>query len=124
MTRWFVVALGGALGSAARYGAGLLALRILGSGFPYGTLFVNLAGCLGIGLGAGWIQARGPHPEGLWLFAVTGFLGGFTTFSAFGFESFHLLAGGHLAKAFLSLAANLSGGLLAVWGGMSLGKRF
>lgn len=124
MKGWLAVAAGGALGSAARYGAGLLALRLLGNGFPYGTLAVNVGGCLGIGLGAGWMQGRGLHHEGFWLFAVTGFLGGFTTFSAFGLESFQLLAGGHPAKALLCVAANLSGGLLAVWGGMSLGKRF
>ena len=123
MKEWMTVAVGGALGSAARYGAGLAALRLLGVAFPYGTLLVNILGCLGIGLGAGWGQSRGLLSEGAWLFAATGFLGGFTTFSAFGLETVGFFAGGQATKAALCVAANLAGGLLAVWAGTTLGKR-
>ena len=77
-----LVALGGALGSVARYLVSLAAMSMLGAGFPWGTLAVNLAGSAAIGLAAG--AGLG---SGAWLLAVTGFLGGFTTFSAFSLDA-------------------------------------
>ncbi len=122
MSRWIAVALGGAAGSAARYGAGLLAARLLGAAFPWGTLLVNLAGCLAIGVGTGCAEPRGV-PDAARLFLFAGVLGGFTTFSAFGLETMRLFGEGQSARAAANVAANLTGGLAAVWAGMSLGKR-
>ncbi|MFN3416785.1 MAG: fluoride efflux transporter CrcB [Caldimonas sp.] len=82
------VGLGAGLGGVARWGVSLW-LNAAWDGFPLGTLVVNLLGGLCIGLAMAWL-ARHPD-EGLRLLLVTGFLGGFTTFSAFSLESLHLL---------------------------------
>ena len=79
---FLLVAAGGAIGSAARYGVSLAGLHLLGPGFPWATLAVNLLGSLLIGLLAGW-QVEGQAR----LFWVAGVLGGFTTFSAFSLET-------------------------------------
>lgn len=85
---FLLVALGGAIGSAARYGVGLAAVRLFGAGWPWGTLIVNVAGGLAIGL----LAARaGPEQEGLRLLLGVGVLGGFTTFSAFSLETLRLM---------------------------------
>jgi CrcB protein len=108
-----LVALGGAAGSVARHLVSLLALGALGAGFPWGTLAVNIAGSAAIGLAAGSGiegQAR--------LLLVTGFLGGFTTFSAFSletaglFERSPLLAAAYVAA---SIGLGLAAFALAWW---------
>ena len=77
---------GGALGSMARYLVGQLTQRLLGTGFPWGTLAANISGCFLIGIAYGLLQtAEASTPR---LFIIVGVLGGFTTFSAFGSESF------------------------------------
>lgn len=93
---WLLVALGGALGSSARYGLGLLLLGVA----PIGTLAVNTLGC---GL-MGYLQARlGPEP--LRVFFMTGFCGGFTTWSAFSLETLTLAQEGRLGAAALYAGA-------------------
>lgn len=80
------IAAGGALGSVARYGVNVAAGRALGAGFPYGTMIVNILGAFLIGgLVAAFAHFWQP-PENARLFVVTGFLGGFTTFSAFSLD--------------------------------------
>jgi fluoride exporter len=87
-----VVGIGGFLGALARYGLGGLVHRIPGtSGFPYGTLVVNLFGCLLIGVVAGLMEGRQMFAPEFRLFALVGILGGFTTFSTFGYENFILI---------------------------------
>ncbi len=122
MNRWLAVALGGALGSVARYGIGVMAARFLGAAFPWGTLAVNLAGCLAIGAGAAIAESRGAS-EATRLFLFAGVLGGFTTFSAFGLETARLFGDGQSARAAANVAANLLGGLIAVWAGTAFGRR-
>jgi CrcB protein len=93
---FLLVALGGALGACARYGAG----RLIGAGaWPSATLFVNVVGGLLMGLLAGWLAARGAN-EGARLFLGVGVLGGFTTFSAFSLEIILLLEKGAVTLAF------------------------
>jgi len=113
-----LVALGGALGSVARYGAGVLAARWLGLAFPWGTLAVNIAG----GLAMGVLAARiGPEQEGARLLLGVGLLGGFTTFSAFSLETVRLMQH-EPVLAMVYAAASLVFSVGACWLGLSLGR--
>ncbi len=120
--RMLIVAVGGAIGSAARYWLSGVVQNATPTFFPTGTLAVNLAGCLVVGF-LGGLAAR---PEGLGLnarlFFIVGICGGFTTFSAFGFETLKLLNDGQIWQAGLNVGVQLIGGLAAVWAGMTLAK--
>ena len=89
----FIVGSGGFLGVVARYGLTLLVQRSIGplTAFPYGTLAVNLLGCLAIGMFAGFVESRQLFGASCRLFVLVGILGGFTTFSTFGYETLTLL---------------------------------
>jgi CrcB protein len=113
-----LVMLGGALGAGARHLAGLGALRWLGPGFPWGTLFVNLAGGLAIGLLAGWL-ARTGGSEATRLFFAVGVLGGFTTFSAFSLETFLVVERGQFGLAALYVAASVIGSVALLFVGLA-----
>ena len=123
MTRFLLVAIGGALGSVARYGVGLAAGRLFpGAAWPFGTLTVNIVGGLVMGLVAGWLAARvGAGQESVRVFAAVGVLGGFTTFSAFSLETALMIerrqfamAGGYVAASVvLSIAALFLGLMVA-----------
>jgi fluoride exporter len=107
MNGFLSVMFGGAIGAGARYGVGLWSARVFGSGFPWGTLVVNLMGALAMGL----LIGRGA--SGDWrLFAGVGVLGGFTTFSAFGLESWSMIARGATGAAFGYIAASVIGAVL------------
>lgn len=80
------IAAGGALGSVARYGVNVAAGKVLGLGFPYGTMIVNIAGSFLIGAIIAVFAHFWQPPENVKLFIVTGFLGGFTTFSTFSLD--------------------------------------
>ena len=82
-----LVMIGGAIGAGARHLTGRAALALWGPGFPWGTLIVNLAGGLAMGLLAGWLAARASGDEALRYLLGVGVLGGFTTFSAFSLET-------------------------------------
>ncbi|NJC34704.1 CrcB protein [Sphingomonas jejuensis] len=113
----FLVAAGGAIGAAARYGVGTAALRLFGPGFPWGTLAVNLAGGLAMGLVAGAIpaDARG---TALRLFLAVGVLGGFTTFSAFSLEVVAMLERGAIGPALAYVGASVLGAVVLLWIGL------
>ncbi|MFG6464763.1 fluoride efflux transporter CrcB [Roseateles sp. DXS20W] len=111
------VALGAALGALARWQAGL-AFNLRWAGFPLGTLLVNVAGGLLIGMALEWF-GRQPN-DVLKLLLVTGFLGGLTTFSAFSGESLALLRHGEFGMALTHTASHVLGSLLAAWAGMKL----
>ena len=117
------VALGGALGSMARHGVNRLVHgRWLSTSFPVGTVVVNLLGCLVIGLLAGLIASERIAMRANWReFVFVGVLGGFTTFSTFGFDTLVLARGGGVSPAALNVAAHVIGGLAAVWVGYALG---
>jgi CrcB protein len=104
-----LVALGGALGSVARYACSGVALRLFGLGFPYGTLLVNVVGSYAIGI-LGTIAIAGGRtltPPDIRAFLVTGILGGFTTFSAFSLETFTLARSGNLSGAVANVVLSL-----------------
>jgi CrcB protein len=111
----------GALGSLSRYGLGIYARQLFGKTFPYDTLIVNVLGCLIIGFIAyGNVSER--MDETVKLGLTVGFLGAFTTFSAFGYATFEFLRQGQWQYAAANTALNFAAGLLAVWLGMSLGR--
>ena len=105
-----LVALGGALGSAGRY----LISRMMESSFPWGTLSVNVLGSLLIGLLIGLVS-KGIVSSEMKLLLVTGFCGGFTTFSTFANESFGMMKAGDVLLMALYIAASVVIGILAVW---------
>jgi CrcB protein len=111
-----LVAAGGALGAAARFLAAAGVARLCGDRFPWGTLAVNVTGCLAIGLLMGALQGR----EGWRLLLVTGFLGAYTTFSAFGGETVDLLRRDEWGRAGLYVLGSVAAGLAAVRVGMVL----
>jgi fluoride exporter len=113
-----LVALGGALGSVARFGVGLAAARWFGLAFPWGTLAVNVIGGLAMGLMAARVA---PDNENLRLFIGTGLLGGFTTFSAFSLETVRLLEHQPGLAALYALASLLLS-VGACWMGLTLGR--
>jgi CrcB protein len=98
------VALGGALGSVARYAFSGVAVRWLGAGFPYGTLFVNVTGSLTIGLLAALVSSGGRPLLGAdaRAFLLVGVLGGFTTFSSYAYDTVVLARGGALPMALVN----------------------
>jgi fluoride exporter len=100
------VAVGGAIGCCLRYLATLGAARVVGTGFPAGTFIVNIVGCLLAGLLFGLAEERAAFPPIIRVLVMTGFLGGFTTFSSFALETVNLLRDGSWAIALGSLAAN------------------
>lgn len=117
-----VVAIGGAVGCCFRYLTTLAAARVVGTGFPAGTFLVNIVGCLLAGFLFGLAAERAAFPPVLRLLVMTGFLGGFTTFSAFSLETVNLMRDGSWAIALGSLAANNVLGLAAVVAGIYPGR--
>jgi CrcB protein len=123
MTHILLAGLGGFVGAAGRYGLSTLTQRLAGMPFfPFGTLLVNVVGCLLIGMLAGMAEVRGPLTEHARVLLITGVLGGFTTFSAFGFETIELARSGRLALAATNVVVQLLVGLAAVWGGILMGR--
>ena len=115
------VGLGGLIGANARFAVGRLAAERLGAAFPYGTFLVNATGSLAIGVLLTLLAARTTDPAGR-LLLVTGVLGGYTTFSAFTFETVALARDGHWGRAALYVVASNLVGLVACWGGMAVGR--
>lgn len=107
MNTILAVAIGGAIGALARHGAGLIGLRFLGMHFPYTTLFVNVVGSLLIGLLIGLFAHIWQPSQEIRAFLVTGFLGGFTTFSAFSLDTVLLYERGELALSALYVVLSL-----------------
>lgn len=115
------MAAGGALGSLSRYWVGTIASPLAKQvGFPFGTLTVNLIGCLLIGIYFG-VHARG-LPDFTRLLLVVGFLGGFTTFSSFSYETVELIQGAQFGLALVNVLVQCSLGLLLVWVGTLLAR--
>lgn len=122
MTYVYIIA-GAAIGAPLRYYLGGRVQTAFGGVFPSGTLIVNLVGCLAIGLLFGFAEARdAPLSREARLFLVTGLLGGFTTFSSFGWETVALLRNEDFGLAFLNVLLSVAVGLIAVWAGFSTAR--
>ena len=117
------VALGGAIGAAARYLSGAWIMRITGGGFPYGTMFVNVFGSFLMGLLAVYLMER---MDGSWgrfaPFLMTGVLGGFTTFSAYSLDALYLMERGRLVAAAVYMGGSVVLAIGALFLGMILAR--
>ena len=122
MARLLWVCLGSALGGGARYVVSQAALQLLGTGFPFGTLAVNVLGSFGIGL----IMHVGLETTLLSptarLFLTTGVMGGFTTYSTFNYETLGLVSEGDWLRAGLNVAATFAACLVAGLLGVASGR--
>ncbi len=122
MLHLMLVAAGGALGAAARHLVNLASLRLVGPEFPWGTMAINIAGSLAMGLFIGLLGRRLGASEELRLFVATGILGGFTTFSAFSLDFAVLWERGALGGATIYATASVVLSILALFAGLWLAR--
>ncbi len=123
MVRVAVVALGGALGAVARYGVSLLVARFWTADFPLGTFLINVSGSFILGFFATFAAER-TALDPLWrLLVATGFVGAYTTFSTFEYETQRLTETGAMTIALANVVASLAAGLIAVQLGVMLARR-
>lgn len=118
-----LVFLGGGLGAMARHLASMAVMRVAGGRFPWGTMVVNIAGCLVMGLLIAWLARRSSGDSDLRLLLATGFLGGFTTFSAFSLDAVTLYERGALTAAAAYVIASVTVSILALFGGLWLARQ-
>ncbi len=124
MSKLIMVALGGAIGATARYGLGNLINSRLPMQFPLGTFVINVTGSFIIGFFLTLVSQRiTVHPNWRLLIAV-GFVGAYTTFSTFEFETLKLIEEGSVASAALNVVLSLVVGFIAVWLGVTAARRF
>ncbi len=130
MNKFMLVFIGGGIGSTLRYGTGLLIGRFTPANadtphwlsmYPVATLLVNLIGCGLIGLAWGLLGDPEEGNEAIRIALIVGVLGGFTTFSAFGWETLDLMNNGRLVTAMLYAVISVAIGLFAAWSGHALG---
>jgi len=123
MSQVIAIAVGGALGSVMRYGLSTWVHSFAGRGFPYGTLAVNVLGCLAMGVLFVLLVER-MGASAVWRAGLLiGVLGGFTTFSTFSIETFNLIEQGAMTKAAGNIAASLILCVGATWFGVILARQ-
>ena len=118
---WLAIAIGGAIGSVARYLVSVAVFQLYGEVVPLAVAVVNIVGCFITGLGVGaattghWLPS-----ETMRAFVFVGILGGFTTFSSFGVDTFNLIRDGRLLVASVNAIGQLIVGVAALYGGYAL----
>lgn len=122
MQKYLMIALGGAFGALARFGVGSAVASKLGTKFPYGTFVINISACIIIGFS---LEFLGKHLElsPAWRYLIpTGFVGAYSTFSTFEWETFSNLQLGSFLIAGLYVALSIILGLVAVWCGVLMAR--
>lgn len=123
VSKVLIVGMGGFLGATLRYLIGGWVSQLTSeSNFPYGTLAVNIIGCLAIGLLSGLAETRGLLTPEMRLLLLTGVLGALTTFSTFSYETASLMQMGQSLPAMLNLSAQIILGLSAIWVGQRVSQ--
>lgn len=114
--------MGGGLGSVLRYLTAVVMNKYVQSSFPYATFVTNMLGCLLIGLFFGYLEKHNAISQDLKFFLITGFCGGYTTFSTFSHENVQLLESNQMLLTFLYIGLSVLLGLMATWFGLFLAK--
>lgn len=122
--KYLWVALGGALGSVARFAVGLWIYERMGTRFPYGTFVINISGCFIIGFVMAVLDARMALPPEWRLAIPIGFIGAYTTFSTFEYETVRMAQHGQLLTCALYIAGSVVLGYAAVWLGIVAARPF
>lgn len=122
MNSLIYIAIGGSLGAVSRHLLGEQSRRLWGSDFPFGTMTVNIIGSLLMGLLMGWLLTR-QGSEHLRLFLATGFLGGFTTFSAFSLDAINLLERKAYTPFMIYVGGSVIIAIVALWIGLIIARK-
>jgi CrcB protein len=119
---WLVIVVGASLGASARYALQRQVDSALMTSFPWGTMLVNLSGCLAFGIIAGLLAEHEIIGRYWRPLLFTGFLASYTTFSTFAFDSYTMIDNGAMGRLLLQVGLSVAGGIVAVWAGISLAK--
>ncbi|PLX36885.1 MAG: fluoride efflux transporter CrcB [Hyphomicrobiales bacterium] len=122
MKHLLLVAVGGGVGAACRHLVNMATLKLIGAGFPWGTLTVNIVGSFAMGLFVEFLALKLNASADLRLLIATGFLGGFTTFSAFSLDTAVMIERGDMALAALYIGVSVIGAIGGLFAGLSLAR--
>jgi CrcB protein len=122
MQKYLLIALGGGLGSMARFWVGSTVGGRLGVRLPYGTLVVNLTACVILGFTLTWLGERAPMSAAMRYLVAVGFIGAYSTFSTYEWETLATLRSGALALALLYAVGSMAVGLAATWCGAAVAE--
>jgi len=122
VSRFLSVAAGGSLGAVARYAVSLIVARFWAREFPLATLLINVSGCFILGFFSTFAAERISIDPSWRLFVATGFVGAYTTFSTFEYETARLTEAGTMAWAGVNVLVSVAAGFLAVRPGIALGR--
>ena len=117
---YLIVFLGGGLGATLRHGVNVTSARLLGTAFPYHTMFENVSGSFVMGVLAGYFAFRGSASQHWQLFFTTGILGGYTTFSAFSLDAVLLYERGEMGLALFYVLGSVAFSIAGLFGGLAL----